>query len=530
MSRSSLSTAEIFQQGVKHHRAGDLQQAEVHYRQVLASDPAHADSLHLLGTIALRAGRADLAIGYISSAIKRQPLTAQYHYNLGNAFLAEDRLTKAEACYREALRLKPDYVIAHNNLGNILRDSGRLDEAEACYRAALNLQADFPDAHNNLGSVFATLFRLPEAETCYREALRLKPDYGDAHTNLGIVFSYLGDVAQAEACHRAALAINPRDAEAHSNLAYALCLAGRLDEAWPEYEWRWRTKLYSRHRRNFAQPLWNGEVIDNRVILLHAEQGFGDTLQFCRYVPLVAATGARIVLEAPRPLARLLAGLPGIERFVKQGDPLPSFDYHCPLMSLPRAFGTTPGAIPAVIPYLRADAALAAYWRERLAGLGGLRVGLAWAGDPRPGSAWANAIDRRRSITLGHFAPLAKVAGCSFISLQKGAASAQTASPPPGMEIHDWTGELDDFADTAALIETLDLVICVDTAIVHLAGALGRPVWLLNRFDTCWRWLLDREDSPWYPTLRQFRQPKPGDWDSVIAKVCEELCRAAALR
>ena len=260
------------------------------------------------------------------------------------------------------------------------------------------------------------------------------------------------------------------------------------------------------------------------MLLVHSEQGLGDTLQFCRFVPIVAQ-GAKIVLEVQPPLHRLLADLPGIAEIVAEGDKLPPFDLHCALLSLPRFLGTSLETIPGEVPYLTADPLLVSAWRRRLAGLAGLKIGLVWAGGPRPDEPAESSVDRHRSMPLARLAALAEVEGVSFVSLQKGPPAAQAAQPPPGMVLHDFTAELDDFADTAALVEALDLVISVDTAVAHLAGALGKPVWLLNRFDTCWRWLLGRDDSPWYPTLRQFRQPAAEDWDSVIAAVKAALAQ-----
>jgi hypothetical protein len=298
-------------------------------------------------------------------------------------------------------------------------------------------------------------------------------------------------------------------------------LSGRFEEGWKEHEWRWKTKHMSASARDFSEPLWSGEAIGDRVLLLHAEQGLGDTLQFCRYVPLILAS-AKIVLEVQAPLVRLLSRLSGVIEIVKRGNKLPSFDVHCPLLTLPHVFGTTIDTIPATIPYLAADPTHAAEWRKRLAHLDGLRVGLVWAGGQQL------PADSRRSIVLDMLAPLAEVSGISFVSLQKGEAAAQTANRPAGLTVHDFTADLHDFADTAALVDGLDLVISVDTAVAHLAGALGKPVWLLNRFDIDWRWLLDRDDSSWYPTLRQFRQPSPGDWNHVICAVRHALQRLRA--
>jgi Flp pilus assembly protein TadD len=513
----------------------------------LTIHPAHADALHLLGIIALQVGRNDLAIDYIRRAIgllgvRRddysslgsalrdvglvRPDLSDAHNNLGISLHALGRPAEAEMNYREALRLRPNYPEAYINLGNTLQALGRPAEAEASCREALRLRPDIPEAHNSLGCALQALGRAAEAETSYRKAVRLRPNFPEAHNNLGTALNALGRPAEAEANCREALRLRPDDPEAHFTLGHALLLASRFEEGWKEFEWRWQTKQLSGRARNFSAPLWNGEAIGDRVILLHAEQGFGDTLQFCRYVPLIAC-GARIILEVQAPLVRLLSRLPGIMEIVAHGDRLPPFDLHCPLLSLPRAFGTTLDTIPTASPYLSADPTLAAHWRERLAGLDGLRVGLVWAGSQRLNRPEEASFDHRRSIAIDAMAPLSEASGVNFISLQKYEQTAQATPPPRGMTLHDFTADLHDFEDTAALIVNLDLVISIDTSVAHLAGALGKPVWLLNRFDTCWRWLLNRDDSPWYRTLRQFRQPGPGDWNSVIREVRDALRRVA---
>jgi tetratricopeptide (TPR) repeat protein len=478
------------------------------------------------------------------SLLQLHPLHAEAHNNLGTVLKELSLAAESERAYREALRLRPDFPEAENNLAVLLSSRGQFIEAEARLRNALSSKGNFPDAYNNLSDLLRIGGRLAEAEACAREAVRLRPDYPSGQVNLGnalrdsgrfdeaqlwylqalraepkhpqglnnlasLLFD-LGQVDEAISHYRSALALKPDYADAHTNLALALLLGGYFEEGWQEYEWRWRQDKNRLHLREFSQPLWNGEEIDDRVLLIHAEQGFGDTLQFCRFIPPLAA-GRRIILEVQAPLKPLLADLPGIEAIVARGDELPAFDVHCPLLSLPRILGTTLATIPAETPYLRADPLRVAGWRERLGAHPGLRVGLVWAGNPAMGA------DRRRSIALEQFSVLADLPGVTFVSLQKGPAGAQ--SPPPGLVLLDWTDELTDFAETAALVEVLDLVISVDTATVHLAGALGRPVWLLNRFDRCWRWLLDRDDSPWYPTLRQFRQAKPGDWDGVLGRM-----------
>jgi tetratricopeptide (TPR) repeat protein len=502
-------------------------EALVSYREALRLRPDFCEAHSNLGAALHALGRPAEAEASHREALRLRPDYAEGHANLGNALRDLGRLAESEASYREALRLWPDYPEAHSNLGATLRERGRLAEAEASCREALRLRPDFSEAHGNLGNALRDLGRLTEAEASYREAVRLRPNSAEAHNNLGAALHALGRTAKAEASYREALRRQPDYADAHNNLGHTLLLAGQLQEGWNECEWRWKTRHLVSVARNFPAPLWSGEAIGDRVILLHAEQGFGDTLQFCRYVPLIAS-GARTILEVQPALAQLLSRLPGITEIVARGDPLPPFDLHCPLMSLPRAVGTTLDTIPAATSYLDADPTRAAGWLERLAGLPGLRIGLVWAGSARSEMPELTAVDRRRSIALDLMAPLGEVSGVSLISLQKGEPAAQAGHRPDGMALHDFTADLHDFADTAGIIDALDLVISVDTAVAHLAGALGKPVWLLNRFDTCWRWLLNRDDSPWYPRLRQFRQPAPGDWNSVICEVRDALARLAA--
>jgi len=484
--------------------------AERHIRDAVRLQPVFPEAHNNLGNLLRLRGRFQEAEASCRLAISQRPGYAAAHIGLGNALKDLGRPVEAESAYREALRHSPSDSAAHNNLGTVLLDLERPAEAEACYREALRLKPGFVDAYSNLGAVLVQLGRTDEAEAAYREALRLKPNHPEGHNNLAVLLHDLGRAEEAIDSNRAAISLRPDYAEAHVNLALTLLSIGRLDEAWPEYEWRWRMKKQAKHARGFKQPLWDGGATGDKVLLLHAEQGFGDTLQFCRYAALVAS-GRRVVLEAQRPLLPLLAGLPGVEKVVAHGDPLPDFDLHCPLLTLPLLLGTALDNIPGETPYLAADPAPVAAWRARLDGIEGLRVGLVWAGNP------AMAADRRRSVALDRLAPFAAVPGVTFVSLQKGPAGKQ--APPEGMRLLDWTDELKDFGDTAALIEALDLVVTVDTAVVHLAGALGKTVWLLNRFDPCWRWLRGRDDNPWYPNLRQFRQAEAGSWDAVIDRV-----------
>jgi tetratricopeptide (TPR) repeat protein len=544
--------------GSAWHAQGRLAEAAASFQQALSLRPEDAEAQFKLGNLLKQQGRTEAACACYRRAIARHPGYAAAHNNLGTTLQALGQ-PGAAACFREAVRLDPAYPAAHNNLGNALRGEGRLEEAVTSFRAALALQPHYPAALSNLGNALKDLGRLEEAAASFRAALALQPDLAIAHNNLGSVLHEqrrLDDAVEsfgtalalqpgllearvnlgvalfeqrrldeAVACHRSVLAEAADFPAAHFNLALALLARGDLAEGWEELEWRWLAPPLRGARRAFAQPQWCGEPAAGRALLIHAEQGYGDTLQFCRYAGLAAARGLRVILEVPQALWRLLAGLPGVAQMVVAGDPLPPFDLHCPMLSLPRALGTTLGTIPASVPYLSADPGQAEDWRRRLASRPGadLRVGLAWAGNPRSHLPSAAAVDRRRSIAPARLAPLFAVPGVVFHSLQKDGPAAAADAP-----LTDDMAEMADFADTAALVANLDLVISVDSAVAHLAGALGRPVWLLDRFDACWRWLDGRQDSPWYPTLRIYRQAVPDDWDEVIQRVAADLLALSA--
>jgi Flp pilus assembly protein TadD len=458
----------------------------------------------------------------------RLPPDVQGYWNeLGRGFAARARYEEALACYDHALAIRGDIPQILTNRGRALRNLDRLDEAETSLREAVRVKPDFANAHNELATVLDYLGRFEEAEASVRTALRFQPQDALAHYNLGKILYHLRRASEAQASYRTALSLQPEVPEWRVALGQALLLTGQFAEGWNEFEWRWQTERMRRLGPLFPVPAWNGEAIEDRVILLLADQGHGDTLQFCRYVPQIAAGARGTVLAVQPSLVRLVSRLAGVSEIITQDGQPSSFDLWCALMSLPHAIGTTLETIPATTPYLTADPADVAYWRERLAGLAGLRVGLCWAGG-RSADLNKIAADRRRSITLDTLALLGEISGVQFISLQKGPPAAEAARPPRGMQLHDFTEDLHDFADTAALIEGLDLVISVDTAVAHLAGALGKPVWLLTCFDACFRWLQNRDDSPWYPSLRHFRQPTPGDWHSVISRARDALQRLAA--
>lgn len=551
----------MLHQAIAMQQNGAYAEAEELYREILALRPKHFDATQLLGALALQAGRLDDGIELLKKAIAINGMQAPLHSNLayaynarrrfgeglasadralvlqpgfadalnnrGNALAGLDRPAEALAAFEKSIAVKPALAQAWNNRACVLRDLNRPDDAVASCDQAIALQSGYVEAWSNRANALSDLNRPLDARENYMKALELAPSFVDAWSNLGLTQIDLSEHEQALDSYDRALSLDPDLAEAHWNRALCLLQMGRFDEGWREYEWRWRRHRMAAAERNFAQPLWQGQFpLEGKTILLHAEQGLGDTLQFCRYAPLVAAMGAKVILEVPQELMRLLQSLEGVTHLVEQGQSLPSFDCHAPLLSLPLAFKTNADNIPATVPYLLADEAASKQWAERLDQHAGhaLKVGLVWAGGKRPHVAELRKTDGRRSIALDMLAPFVDVPNVRFYSLQKGEAAQQLITNPEFVErITDYTDEFADFADTAAFVSNLDLVITVDTAVAHLAGALGRPVWIMNRFDTCWRWLLDRNDSPWYPSALLFRQPSLGDWDRVIAAVRDAL-------
>ncbi len=512
--------------GVFHHREGRLADAELFYSTILRVRPDHADSLHFLGVLKYQLGQHPEAVELIAQALRLKPDRSDYILNLGNALQRSGRLADAETCYRASIKMSPDAAMALNNLGATLRDMGRPEEAEDSCRAALRLKPEYGDALNNLGTALADLGRFQESADSYRASLRLEPNRAEVYNNLGNVLTHLGALDDAIDAYADALKIMPSSVDVHHNRAMTLLRAERFEEGWAEYEWRWKSRQLAPVRRNFAQPQWEGEPLGDRLLLVHAEQGFGDTLQFCRYASRI---GGRVIVEVQPELSRLLQNLAGVEAVIPRGHPLPKFDVHCPLMSLPGLVEPTPDPANHASPYISAESSEVEVWRERLAPLQGLRVGLVWAGGSRPHQPTMEVVNRRRSMTLAMLAPLARVSGVSFVSLQKGDTAIELETAPEGLVLHDFTADLNDFADTAALVANLDLVISVDTAVAHLSAALGKPVWMANRFDSCWRWLTDRRSSPWYPTLTQFCQPEPGDWHAVAMNLAAALQHAVDL-
>jgi tetratricopeptide (TPR) repeat protein len=498
-----------------------LDEAVTCYRRALQLKPDYAEAYNNLGSALMRQHKLDDAIACYRTALRLKPDFANSYYNLGMLFKAQGKLDDTVTAYRTAVTLKPDYAEAYCDLGIALKDQGKLSDAIACYRTALKLKPDYAVAHNNLGNALLGEGKLKEAIASYQTALRLKPDNAVTHNNLGNAFMDQGKLDAAVACYETALALNPDYADAHVNRAQAWLLSGDWQRGWPEYEWRWQTKGVA--PRPLGRPLWDGSPLIGKTILLHAEQGFGDMIQFVRYASVVKQLGGAVLLVCPKPLHALLHGCPGIDHLIGQGDDLPAFDAHASLMSLPGALKTSVNSVPAQIPYLFANPVLIEQWRNRLGELDGFKIGICWQGNPKYRG------DCFRSIALRFFAPLAQVPGMRLITLQKGVGTEQLEEVRNLFTVTELAGDLDErsgqFMDTAAVMMSLDLVITSDTAMAHLAGALGVSVWVALPYAADWRWLLDRSDSPWYPTMRLFRQSEPANWPGVFEKIKEAMCQ-----
>jgi tetratricopeptide (TPR) repeat protein len=485
MSEPPSSIDAAFRQAVTLHRTGQAQQAAAIYQQIINIRPDHFDALTMYAMLLAQHGHNESALQLIDRALQVNPASPEAWLYRGNVLNSLRRFDEALASYDHALVLKPDFTQAHFNQGIVLQELKRGEEALASFDRALKLRDDYAEAWNSRGDALTRLGRHEEALQSFVQSLKYKPDFAEAHFNEGWCRLLLGD----------------------------------YERGWQKYEWRWQT-LLQESRRPFSQPLWLGrEEIAGRTILLHAEQGFGDTIQFCRYAQHVASLGATVLLEAQPSLVSLLGTLAGPTRVLARGESLPDFDFHTPLLSLPLACMTTlDTTIPAQSSYLTVPADKLESWHSEVGTSEGLRVGLVWSGSIE------HTNDLNRSIPLADLAPLLEIQQITFISLQKEVRDHDQALLAQS-SIVDYGERLHDFADTAALIATLDLVITVDTSVAHLAGALGKPVWILLPHIPDWRWLLERTDSPWYPTARLYRQPTAADWQSVVRNVAGDVRR-----
>ncbi len=508
----------LFARGNAQWQAGERAAAVASYEAALALRPDHADARNNLGNALLELGRAAEAVAHYRTALVLRPRHAPTLYNLGNALLASGDAGAAVDPLRDALALDPDHAGAHNNLGNALRALGRIAEAEACYRHAVRLRPGMAGSHNNLGAALLAQHRPAEAAGSLLEALRLQPDYAEACNNLGGAMLALDRPEEAIGLFRRAVALDADLPQADFGEAMALLTLGRLTEGWAAYESRWRDPAFCADERSYPVKLWlnrPGESLAGQTIVLHAEQGLGDTIQFVRYAPLVRALGAHVVLEAQAPLLPLLGGL--ADTLIASGAELPPCGWHCPLMSLPLAFGTDLATIPGGIPYLGVPVASRVAWARRLGPRRRLRVGIAFSGSPE------HPEDALRSIPAALLLPLLARPDAEFHVVQKDIRPADAEALRMAQGVRSHAERLRDFGETAGLLAQMDLLISADTSVAHLAGALGLPVWIMLQFSADFRWLRGRRDSPWYPTARLFRQGAERRWEPVLAQVAEAL-------
>ncbi len=545
-----MDVIKSIQLALYYYQNGDFGNAEYLCREILKRQPNNADVLHFLGVIYFQVQKYVLAIQYIEYSLKLNPGNSEAYYNLARSYQKIGENEKAINSYEKAIQFNPYLVDAYINLGNLYQENGQLEKAIISYQNATKLNPDFAGAYYNLGVALHEIERFEEAISAYKRAIQINPNYADAYHDLGYAFHEKGDFKKAIECYQRAIEINPGIydaynnigrayqmqnkiddaihfyrkaidiepdfAEAHCNLAMALLCKEDFKEGWLEYEWRW--KLKGRKKYEFKKPSWDGSDISGKSILLYTEQGLGDAIQFIRFAPLISERGVSVIVQCQKELKSLFQCCKGVRQAVTYDETLPDFDVHCPLLSLPLILGITAQNIPLNIPYINVDQDIVKRWSEKLLlHSSRYKIGLIWSGNPK-----YNA-DRLRSFNLNTFTPLAVLKDVTFYSLQKGEAAKQAKDPPGEMHLIDYTDEVYDFSDTAAIIKNLDLIISVDTSVAHLAGALGKPVWVLLPFSPDWRWMLNREDSPWYPTMRLFRQTSHGDWESVVEKVLVEL-------
>jgi len=492
---------------------GHPQKALNCYDQALAIQPGFAQAWGNRGNALRDTGHSLSAVDSYRKALELQPGYAQSWHGLGLAYNDLKQWQAAVDAFKEALSHQPAMAVACLDMGNALRELDRFEDALSAYDTAVSLRPAYAEAWSNRGVLLKRMGRMQEALQSYTKAITLEPDFVDALVNCSTLLKEMMDLDAAMAMNRRALALQPDNSGAHLNLAICHLLRGEFNEGFAHYEWRWKTEQLQASVRPFVQPLWTGEQsLCGKTILLHAEQGLGDTVQFCRYATLLKHMGAKVVMEAQAPLLPLLNSLDGVDVWLRRGDALPAFDFQCPLLSLPWALKTTPKTMPAAVPYLAADTDLIAEWGKRLGSSSRTRVGLVWSGRPE------HKNDHNRSMSLHLLAPLLGM-DAEFHCLQKEFRAADLALDPASMGVRLWADQLISFAETAALIAHMDLVIAVDTSVAHVAAALGKPVWLMLPYSPDWRWLLGRDDSPWYPGMRLFRQDSGADWAGVVQRL-----------
>jgi Flp pilus assembly protein TadD len=514
------SVIEALRSADRYHSSGDIQQAEAQYQGILRVEPGQPEALHALGVIALQLKKYEKAGSLIGKAIENKPKVPQFYYNLGLVFISLKRQERAIQAFQEAIKIKPDYADAYYNLGLALKKRQQFEEAVQNFKQVIKLTPDDAHAYYNLGNAYEALDRYEPSVENYQLAIKKNGAFAGAFNNLALVSKKMGRINEAINYFRKALRLQPALAEAHWNLSLSLLINGQFEEGWKEHEWRFiRGKRSTIYPHRFDIPLWDGSSFTGKRLFVHSEQGFGDTLQFIRYLPMVKCLGGTVIFEAFGPLLETMRGFPGIDKLVEISPDrrhVENCDYYVPLMSLPMLFATDIPTIPSNIPYIFADPEKAGRWKNRI-NKKGYKIGIVWAGKPE------HQNDGNRSCALEYFSSLTEIPGVAIYGLQKGDAARQAETLDGMKRIINFDDELKDFSETAAAIENLDLVISVDTVLVHLAGAMGKPVWTLLPHAPDWRWLLEREDSPWYPTMRLFRQPEYGDWGAVFGKVKDEL-------
>ena len=585
----------LLKSAIEAHRKGLLKSADRLYQDVLGVVPNHPDALHLSGLVAYQSGNPgraerkirqaiqgdprqgvfycnlgnilvdqgdhDEAAAAFQKAIELNPVLFEAHYNLGNLLIKNHQFEKAVSCLKKAISVRPKSAGAWNNLGIALERTGKLEAAAESFERAIQQQPDFFEAYRHLGDTFWKQSQPETALSQYRKAISLKPNHIEAHMNMGNVFHALGHLEEAAGCYQTVLQIDSRHVDAHANLGKTLVDQGKLDEAvscyrqalsikpedgnltfdlstvlllqgkfkkgWEGYDRRFERRGWERtYPYRFDIPRWDGSPFPGKRLFVHCEQGFGDVLQFARYLPMVKARGGEVIFEVPKPLMRLMENFAGTDIVIEgpsKHNMSTQCDFYAPLLSLPGLFGTTLENIPCSVPYLHSDPEKASLWRKNFSGKG-IQVGLVWEG---------KATDPNRSCPVEQFEPLGEIQGVRWFGLQKGKAADRALHLTEKMELVNLGEAFDDFSDTAAAIACLDLVISIDTAVAHLAGAMGKPVWVLLKSTPDWRWLMDREDSPWYPTMRLFRQTRYGEWEYPVRCVVRELKRMvhhAALR
>jgi tetratricopeptide (TPR) repeat protein len=502
------------------HALGRLPETVDSYVRALEPRPDYTVAHYNLGNSLRAQGKIDLAVACFQRAIALNPQHAEAHNNLGNALRAQGKLDEAVSCFRRALELKPAFAEAQSNLGNVLQAQGKFSEAIDSYRRALELNSNLAQVYHNLGNALQALEKIDEAIVCFRRALDLASELPETHNNLGIALQAQCNLDDALACYSRALELKPGYAEAHYNRSMLWLNKADFQRGWPEYEWRFHIRPLK--AREIAQPLWDGSPLGEQTIFVHVEQGLGDTFQFLRYAALIKQQNPRatVIVECQPALMKFLAGCPGFDYLIAEGDELPAFDVYAPLLSLPRVLATDLETIPGGVPYLFADPSLVEMWSRKMATVRGFRIGVNWHGRSGQGEF------RKRDIPQEHIAALTQIPGVELIRLQHGrgeqpaSGGDRAAMFDPGSDFDTVRGP---FMDTAALMMNVDLVITSDTSVPHLAGGLGVPVWLALPYAADWRWLVGRDDSPWYPTMKVFRQRKPGDWADVFERITAEF-------